>query len=69
MITLLVLACIMHTDDCRVLPVASGFVHEKQCEAYRRMMVLGWAVQRPDLKVERAICTDKPDYVIGRFHT
>ena len=68
MISLLVLAC-LSGDDCRVVPVAGGFVHEKQCLAYRALLIAGWRVQHPGIEVQRSICTDKPEYVIGRWQT
>lgn len=68
MITLLVLACLAG-DDCRVVPIAGGFVHERQCEGYRSLMIAGWAAQHPEARIERSICTDKPAYIIARWMT
>lgn len=65
-ITLLILAC-LGTDNCRVLPIANNFVHEKQCEAYRPLMVAGWLALNPKATVERYICTSNPEYIIGAW--
>lgn len=69
MVTLLVLACLVSTDNCRPLAIAGGFVHEKQCLDYSQMMVTGWVVQHPEVEVRRVMCTDKPEYVIGKYQT
>ena len=69
MITLLVLACIMHTDDCRVLPVASGLVSNRQCMAYSSLMIDGWKARNPESMVQRWICTENPEFIIGAWQT
>lgn len=69
MVTLLILACLAHSDDCRVLAVASGFVNERQCTAYSPLMIAGWAARNPGIDITRAICTENPDKVIGAWMT
>ena len=68
MFSLLIFACLAG-DNCRVVPVAGGFVHERQCEAYRSLMLAGWSTKHPGIKIERAICTDKPEFIIGAWQT
>jgi len=68
MFTLIILACLAG-DNCRPVVVAGGFVHQKQCHAYGSLMIDGWRVRNPGADVQRVICTDKPEYVIGRWQT
>lgn len=67
MLTLLILSCFAGTDDCHIAIVAAGFVVEKQCQAYAPLMIAGWLVLNPGQE-ERGhfVCTDKPEYIIGK---
>lgn len=69
MLALLVFACLINGGDesCDVAVVAGGFVHERQCLAYRRLMLAGWEALHPDMEIRRAVCTDKPEFVIGMW--
>ncbi len=69
MVTLLIVACLLHTDNCRPIIVAEGMVNERQCNAYAPLMILGWGVQHPEAEVERGLCTQNPAYIIGRFQS
>lgn len=69
MISLLIFACLVGTDNCRPVVVAGGFVHPAQCEAYHELMLAGWSVEHPDAKVERWICTESPERIIGAWMT
>lgn len=69
MITLMVFACLIGTEKCRPLIVMDGFIHEKQCVVYSQLMVTGWAVQHPEVEVRRTLCTDKPEYIIGKYQS
>ena len=68
MITLIVFACLAG-DNCRVVPIAGGFIHQKQCESYGSLMIDGWKARHPEASVERVICTDKPEFIIGAWQT
>lgn len=66
MITLLAFIC-MASGQCGPVIIAGGFVHEAQCQAYSHMMLDGWIAQHPEAKIERALCTPNPEYVIGKW--
>lgn len=66
--TLLIFACLAG-DNCRPVVVAGGFVHPAQCEAYRPLMLDGWKAEHPEAKVERWICTESPERIIGAWMT
>lgn len=69
MFTILVMACLAHTDDCRPTVVAGGLLNERQCLAYKRLMVEGWKAIHPTIEVRRDLCTATPELVIGKFQT
>ena len=68
-LTLLILACFAGTENCRVLPVASGFANEQQCAVYSPLMIAGWIAQHPGIMVQRSICTTSPEVIIGAWMT
>lgn len=70
-VTLLFWACLAgHPDDCRIIRVADGFTSDETCIAASQMTVKGWLDLHPGVEPRAGIpplCTDKPDYYIGRF--
>jgi hypothetical protein len=70
MIAMLVFACLAgHQDQCRVIPVAAGFVSDEACKA-SAPLALGWLKLHPELELRegtRPICTDKAEWFLHRF--
>lgn len=71
MITLLIWACLAgQPDNCRVLAIADGFTSDEKCIAYSGMLIIGWLSMHPGARLREGvgpICTDRPEYLKGRF--
>ncbi len=67
MLTIVLYACLMASDNCTITALAGGFVTAEQCQQLgARFIVPAWVVLNPDKELRRWICTPSPEYLLNR---